>query len=266
MERSFSQNNDGYLSNKSLIMDGKFGLQHINALCEAFSPKNESNKFISTLQPEFDVESGEDRMVPGFKLEIPLPTNLCAKFIENSFENEDGTFPLPINTEIKRDEDDKPYLSITSKGDYTSSFRRPGLAIGLHMEQYVKYGAFNMLSQQLAKHRVYDFSPAKEDKPTLTVQRMNSIKEAFSKFKGKLQGMPPEQQLSESRRVYLPKHESIDSMFSENLTEADNNELAQNFAESAKELRNIPSLKLVNDRKNEQKPQEDNVHSMRRRA
>lgn len=263
---SFSQNNDGYLSNKSLIMDGKFGLPHINALCEAFSPKNESNNFISTLQPDFDVESGDDKMVPGFKLEIPLPNEVCSKFIENAFTNQDGDFPLPVTAEVKRDNEDKPYLAIISKGDYTKAFRRPGLAIGLHMEQYVKYGAFNMFAQQLAKHRVYDFSPSKDKKPALTMERMNAFKEAFSSFKEKVSGMPPEHQLAESRRVFLPKHNAIDAIFEDNLTEADKKDLSTSFANAAKELRAIPSLKLVQDRKNEQKPPDDAERTLRRRA
>jgi hypothetical protein len=250
---SFLNNNKGYLENKSLIMEGRFGIQHVNALAKAFSKNNELNTLKRSLHPQFDIDSGKEKMVPGFEFKIPLPSKLCAKFIENAFSDGEPDFPLPINIDVKFDSEDKPYLSITPKGDYTQAFRRPALAVGMHLEMYVKYNAFKMFAKKMANHRTYNFLPPKENEPELNMNRLRKENLKLKNFSKIYNEFSLQDKVSESRRVFLPRHKLIDQVFSQNLTEEDYADLSVEFTQAASELRKLRSKDPYNP-----KPKQEN--------
>lgn len=238
---SILNNSDGYLKNKSLIMDGKFSVQHVNALSKAFSKKNEENTFRMSLKPGFDIESGSEKMILSFELKIPLPNDLCANFIENAFSDKKTKFPFPIELSVQRDDENKPYLSLTPEGDYTRSFRRPALAVGAHLEMYVKYNAFKMFANKMAEHRIYNFSPKKEGEPELSLKILNRENSKLKNFGEIFKKLSPKDKIAESRRVFVPRHKAIDEFFNINLTEEDYQDLSINFSKAADELRKISS-------------------------
>lgn len=238
---SFLNNNKGYLENKSLIMEGKFGIQHVNALAKAFSKNNEFNTLKRSLHPLFDANSGKDKMVPSFEFTIPLPNKLCAKFIENAFADEEPDFPLPIKIDVKLDSEDKPFLLITPKDDYTQAFRRPALAVGIHLEMYVKYNAFKMFAKIMAKHRTYNFLPPKENEPELNMNLLRKGNLKLKNFSKIYNEFSHQDKISESRRVFLPRHKLIDQVFSQNLTEEDREDLRVKFTQAASDLRKLRS-------------------------
>tara|TARA_B110000196_G_C21153096_1_gene671075 strand:- start:7208 stop:7996 length:789 start_codon:yes stop_codon:yes gene_type:complete len=248
---SFLNNNKGYLENKSLIMEGRFGIQHVNALAKAFSKNNELNTLKKSLHPHFDADTGKDEMVPSFEFRIPLPNKLCAKFIENAFADGEHDFPLPININVKFDNEDKPFLFITPKGDYTQAFKRPALAVSMHLEMYVKYNAFKMFAKKMAKHRTYNFLPPKENEPELNMKTLRKENLKFKNFSKMYNEFSPQDKISESRRVFLPRHKLIDEVFSQNLTDEDHESLNVEFTQAASELRKLSS-------KDPYKPKQEN--------
>lgn len=256
---SFLNDNKGYLENKSLIMEGKFGIQHINALAKAFGKNNELNTLKKSLHPHFDADSGKDKMVHSFEFTIPLPNKLCAKFIENAFADGKYNFPLPINIDVKFDSEDKPFLSITPKGDYTQAFKRPALAVGMHLEMYVKYNAFKMFAKKMAMHRTYNFLPPKENEPELNMKTLRKENLKLKNFSKIYNEFSPQDKISESRRVFLPRHKLIDQVFNQNLTEEDYESLSVEFTQAAYELRKLSS-------KDPYKPKQENRNQNRSTA
>lgn len=228
MDKSYVSKQAGYLETKLGLSSGRFDQRHVFHLLNSFAPDNENVEYHDILQQH--VEDGESKLVPGFKISVPIKNASIANLLMNLVKGQKNLFPFDTSISFNRSKEGVLHFDLCSQGDYTKSLRRPTTAVAVNMEMYLKYATFRMVAQYISINRVYNFSDDQLRASVIPESRLSTMSTA--------------EKLKATQDTILQKHPQIETLLNERLTSSDLTHCGTLFREAREELKLALSPKV----------------------
>lgn len=158
-----------WIQTKKLIKSGRFTKSVLKDVLQAFRVEGSKAVYNKQMCLAVDPATNEEKAVPGFRLQYPLPNRESAEMLNLIMSGKKSDLPFPVSMKVSKS--GSGYcVDVVADGDvYEAVMKNPRYNIGVDLEKFVRYALFRNLCQKIAAAQIYSVQPENDRKNTRQV-------------------------------------------------------------------------------------------------